>query len=880
MDKSTCGCCGHEKSLDSLGNPPGRTSISYRLGTFGTFKSSMLENIWQSPGLRGFGQRETSDATVALIDAYAVALDVLSFYQERLVNESFLGTAQERRSLVELANQIGYRPIPSTAAEAYVAFKADDSGFGPESVTIAVGNKVQSIPGQNELPQTYETVEEIVAYPEYNEIAVRRFLPEAITEGSTSAYFEGIDLALNIGDILLFVTANTVSNFGTAKFALRRVTKIERDDDRKVTKVSWGSSLTEMAGVASIEAHVMRKRASLFGYNAIEKTMVPTVEVTVNNIKNSVPVISTSTWADSDINTTLVDLDTTYPEVKAGSWVVLRDSQAKLFWCSAVTDVTLTRFLISGKATRMTIDRAASVFTPRTTVVFCQSEPLTVATKPDTSYLQGKIVQLGVTIDRPEVGRRVIVKGQVPRIKFFSDRSILSPIGETIGTTSADTPLRLMSGEIENVPGTKSVQVETEDGQIGIVQFLSTTELMLVEPYEDDLEVGEMAILDEDQSQLSDDPLEIRVSASLEHQYYRPTTRVYANVALATHGETREEVLGSGNGAAFQKFDLKSKPLTYLADASPSGYATTLQVRVNDILWKEADTLFGKKPTDRVYTTRESNEAVTTVGFGDGYSGVRPPNGLENIRAKYRVGGGVGGRVREGQLSMLLTRPLGVTEVINPLAAAGGSDPEDEKNLRENVSGSVRTLQRVVSVEDFAYQSMRLPGIAKARASWLWNGTRRVVVLCVMGDDGADVDTAFVKEALDSARDTHIPLTVMNADIRPFGAKMEILVREEYETDKVIEEARVKLLADFGFDNRAFGVSVTVAHLDASLHEVEGVEAVKITALHFAHQVAALPADGVLRAEIARIENGIVHPDDLLVLSDTALTTEEMTRAL
>lgn len=840
----------------------------------------MLESIWQSPGLRGFGQRETSDATVALIDAYAVALDVLSFYQERLINESFLGTAQERRSLVELANQIGYRPIPATAAEAYVHFKTDSTGSGPKSVIVPVGNKIQSIPGQNELPQTYETVEEIVAYPEYNEMPVRRFLPEQITTGSTSAYFAGIDLALNIGDTLLFIPTGLAANIGSAKFVLRRVTKIERDDDRQVTKVSWGSSLTEMAGVASIEAHVMRKRASLFAYNAIEKTMVPIIDVTVNNIKNSVPVISTSTWADSDINTTLVDLDTTYPEIKAGSWTVLRDSQAKLFQCSAVTDVTLTRFLISGKATRMTIDRAASVFTPRTTVVFCQSEPLTLATKPDPSYVMGEVIELGVTVERPEVGRRIVIKGQVPRIQFFSNRAILSPIGETIGTTSASEPLRLLSGEIENSPGTKSVQVETVDGQVGTVEFLSTTEFALVDPYEDDPLIGEMAILDEDQTQLEDDPLEIRVSESLKYRYYRPTTVVYANVALATHGETREEILGSGNGAAFQKFDLKSKPLTYLADASPSGYATTLQVRVNDILWKETETLFGKKPTDRVYTARESNEAVTTVGFGDGYTGVRPPNGLENIYAKYRVGGGTAGRVREGQLSMLLSRPLGVTDVINPLAATGGSDPEDESHLRENVSGSVRTLQRVVSVEDFAYQSVRLPGIAKARASWLWNGTRRVVVLCVMGDDGADVDTTFVKEALDSARDTHIPLTVMNADIRPFGAKMEILVREEYETDKVIEEARAKLLADFGFDSRAFGVSVTVAHLDASLHEVEGVEAVKITALHFAHQAQTLPADGVLRAEIARIESGTVYPDDLLVLSDTALTTEEMTRAL
>ena len=93
-----------------------------------------------------------------------------------------------------------------------------------------------------------------------------------------------------------------------------------------------------------------------------------------------------------------------------------------------------------------------------------------------------------------------------------------------------------------------------------------------------------------------------------------------ANVARATHGETKAEVLGSGDGSkAFQKFVLKQKPLTYVSAATPTGLETTLKVRVNDVLWEEASTFFKLPPEKRAsseerrvgheLTTRRSQSA-------------------------------------------------------------------------------------------------------------------------------------------------------------------------------------------------------------------------------------------------------------------------------
>ena len=137
-----------------------------------------------------------------------------------------------------------------------------------------------------------------------------------------------------------------------------------------------------------------------------------------------------------------------------------------------------------------------------------------------------------------------------------------------------------------------------------------------------------------------------------------------------------QETLGSGDASARdQRFALKQLPLTYVSAPTASGRASTLEVRVNDLLWAEVPTLFGHGPRDRAYETFLDDAAATSVQFGDD-EGARPPTGVENIRAKYRRGLGADGNVRTGQLTTLLGGVLGVKSAVNPEPATGGEDPE------------------------------------------------------------------------------------------------------------------------------------------------------------------------------------------------------------
>ena len=110
----TCGCCEGigASTPQGLANRAGLSAIAYRIGEYAQFRESMLAGLSSStyPALAGLRTRAADDFTLGLIDAVACAADVLTFYQERLANESYLRTATERVSLQEMAKLIGYVP--------------------------------------------------------------------------------------------------------------------------------------------------------------------------------------------------------------------------------------------------------------------------------------------------------------------------------------------------------------------------------------------------------------------------------------------------------------------------------------------------------------------------------------------------------------------------------------------------------------------------------------------------------------------------------------------------------------------------------------------------------------------------------------------------
>ena len=106
-----CGCCAGTAlaTPGAIANRPGLSAIAYRVGTYASFRQSLLARLSDGrwPVLRRLRTRDQDDFSVALLDAWAVVGDILSFYQERIANESYLSTATERRSILEQARLLG-----------------------------------------------------------------------------------------------------------------------------------------------------------------------------------------------------------------------------------------------------------------------------------------------------------------------------------------------------------------------------------------------------------------------------------------------------------------------------------------------------------------------------------------------------------------------------------------------------------------------------------------------------------------------------------------------------------------------------------------------------------------------------------------------------
>src|SRR6185436_20539055 len=99
-------------------------------------KASMIAQLSGSgiPELRKLRTRDDDDFTIALLDSWAMVCDVLAFYQERIANESYLLTATERTSIINLSRLIGYVLRPGVAASTWMAFTLETGAGSPAEV--------------------------------------------------------------------------------------------------------------------------------------------------------------------------------------------------------------------------------------------------------------------------------------------------------------------------------------------------------------------------------------------------------------------------------------------------------------------------------------------------------------------------------------------------------------------------------------------------------------------------------------------------------------------------------------------------------------------------------------------------------------------------
>jgi hypothetical protein len=890
-------------------NRPGLSALAYRVGTHGSFKTTMHTALSQYAALQGLKTRADDDPTMALFDAWAAVLDVLTFYQERLANEAYLRTATERRSVLELARAIGYELNAGVAAGVDLAFELETAPGAPTAATIEAGTRVQSQPGPGEQPQTFETIEAIDARPAWNALTPQQTSLRLPAFGDRSLYLAGVTTNLKPGDALLIVGKEREETVGNERWEFRRVTAVEPDPRADRTLVHWQEPLGSIAPRVEPpqrdpRVYALRLRAALFGHNAPDWQALPAAlrlgEVNPEN-GNFVPGAYASrqnSWSNAlfAAGTTSLHLDTVYSQVTVNSWAVLARpasgrtaAYVELYGVTGVGEESVADFNLSAKTTRLEISgENIERFSPRNASVYAQSEALAWAETPLTEPVWRDEIVLDRVVEGLQPGRRLIVSGKRMRLQVNADSTGLSLTAA--GDSAVNKRLQpgqslIVLGLPETVVGRAGQQRWRLLDHEGFEGFLTATanQFTLVPSTTTDTVVAESVSLEGVEPE-DDRHSMLVLTAALAQVYDRTTVTIYGNVAQATHGESKREIIGSGDASqAFQRFVLKQAPLTYTSAPTPSGAASTLEIRVNDIRWDEAPSLYAMDGRQQRYVTRLADDGKVTVQFGDGITGARLPSGSENIVATYRVGTGLAGMVKAGQLSLLMTRPQGVKGATNPLPATGAADPEGLDDARQNAPFTVRTLDRIVSLQDYEDFARAFAGIGKAQAGLLWDGETRLVHVTVAAAHGGAVaeDTPLyqnLRQAMGESGDPGQPFQVASYQSRAFSVEAGILVDPRYVTEHVFAAVLTVLEQTFSFEERAFGQPVTQSEVLAVIQGVAGVVSVVLEGLYVVGEAPAL--NPLLLANRARRDDSIVppaiRPAELLILHPDGISLTEM----
>lgn len=1053
----TCGCCESGDEKPEHANLPGQPSLCYRIGTHSAFlrrmKALLATHKFTGKGteaadrpLGGLTTRSSEDPAIALLDAWAMVGDVITFYQERIANEGFLRTATERRSVLEMARAIGYELSPGVSASTYLAFTVDDAPNSPKTATIKAGTQVMSIPAtQGELPQTFETSEDFEARIEWNSLKPQLTEKQAIKLGIKELYLKGTSTNLKPGDGLLIIGNERKDDTDSEDWDFRRIQSVTMDKVGQYTKVTWNEDLGWKKGdkvhlaQKGVRVYTFRQVAALFGCNAPDWQTVkaaifgagllgeyfqsvdlddtafkfwridpsvdfdwqngsPDSRISVNsfsirwtgwlrvpatgnytfvtysddgvrlwvngqkiidhwnvhpvdrdigaiyltagkmypikleyyeNLGGAIiklawikpdntaeeiipqyylcspgeysdwPGLNISSISDSIPDT--VHLDKVYPQIVPGSWLLL--SQPKYWEVYEVLEaVEESRhgFTLSGKTTRVKLkgEHLLQKFDDhiRDTVVFAQSEELELAEKPVIEPVYGNQIILDSLSPDIFKGQALLFTGKRARIVLdpaieapYTNPCLVADNGDSTIDLKAGDSLQLAglpiqvnnSGTPELTPADLIVAMANQDAQIlikwrlrykdGSVGSLvaGSNQVRLQSATKEDPTVSEISFI-ADVSPDDHDPRDrttVTLKNSLEYYYDRATLTINANVVAATHGETVGiEVLGGGDGAQpNQRFSLKKPPLTYVAAANTRGARSTLEVRVNDVLWDEVSSLYGKKPTDNVYVVRTDNEAKARVIFGDGKSGARLPTGQENINAAYRSGIGNQGEVGAGSLTLLKSRPFGIRAVNNPLAATGAAEPEKLESARTNAPMTVLTLDRIVSLKDYENFVRGFSGIGKAQAVHVWDGENYLVHITIADDKGNGVDRNLnpYKNLMKAMRDASDPTALVQVDSldsQTFIVKANVLYDAKYLHEDVKARIKKALLDAFSFDKRAFGQPVAPAEIISTIQQIKGVIAVDLDT-----------PSGVKTAEKARRSDNFILPAQLLTISPSGI---------
>jgi hypothetical protein len=176
------------------------------------------------------------------------------------------------------------------------------------------------------------------------------------------------------------------------------------------------------------------------------------------------------------------------------------------------------------------------------------------------------------------------------------------------------------------------------------------------------------------------------------------------------------------------------------------------------------------------------------------------------------------------------------------------------EGARRNAPRTVRTFGRAVSLRDFEDLVTATGEVAKAQATWVWDGLGRAIHVTVAAQGGAafsETDLKRLAATLTAARDPNHPLRVANHAPVDVVVRARVAVETSRKRADVEAAARAALVDELSFDRLELGRPLHLSDVFRVLQGVPGVDFVDVDELRF--------ADPAVEAERAQ-EPGVLQP--------------------
>jgi hypothetical protein len=189
--------------------------LDYLAKDYASFRRLMLDRMSMlMPEWRG---RNAPDAGVTMVELLAYVGDQLSYQQDAVATEAYLGTARKRTSLRRHARLVDYMVHEGCNARVWVRLFVNDDGVmiprGTPLLTLAPNMPDRIVPASDQLRDAlasgalvFETVEDTLLYQDHERISLYTWGERecCLSKGAMRATLSGHYPNLKAGDVLVF----------------------------------------------------------------------------------------------------------------------------------------------------------------------------------------------------------------------------------------------------------------------------------------------------------------------------------------------------------------------------------------------------------------------------------------------------------------------------------------------------------------------------------------------------------------------------------------------------------------------------------------------------------------------------------------------------